>query len=87
MTAEWQQREDARRYLRAEPHNSNLRKVVKMAGKNLRTVRKAAVLGFWAPINCGCCGEGGEDTTALSPHVGDFPTKGRRRYPKVTSAV
>ena len=33
MNAAWQQREDARRHLRAEPHNSNLRKVVKMAGK------------------------------------------------------
>ena len=42
-----QQREDARRHLRAEPHNSNLRKVVEMAGKNLRKVRKAAVLSFF----------------------------------------
>ena len=33
MNAAWQQREDARRHLRAEPHSSNLRKVVKMAGK------------------------------------------------------
>ena len=48
MNAAWQQREDARRHLRAaEPHNSNLRKVVKMAGKNLRKVRKAAVLSFF----------------------------------------
>ena len=45
--AAWQQREDARRHLRAEPHSSNLRKVVKMAGKNLRKVRKAAVLSFF----------------------------------------
>ena len=42
-----QQREEARRHLRAEPHNSNLRKPVKMAGKNLRKVRKAAVLSFF----------------------------------------
>ena len=47
MNAAWQQREDARRRLRAEPHNSNLRKVVKMAEKNLRKVRKAAVLSFF----------------------------------------
>ena len=46
MNAAWQQREKARRHLRAEPQNKNLRKVVKMAGKNLRKVRKAAVLSF-----------------------------------------
>ena len=34
MKAACQQREEARRHLRAEPHNSNLRKAVKMAGKN-----------------------------------------------------
>ena len=48
MNAAWQQIEDARRNLRAEPHNSNHRKVAKMAGKNLRKVHKAAVLSlFW----------------------------------------
>ena len=47
MNAAWQQREKARRHLRAEPHNSNLRKAVKMAGKKLRKVRKAAVLSFF----------------------------------------
>ena len=47
MNAAWQEREKARRHLRAEPHNSNLRKVVKMAGKNLPKVRKAAVLSFF----------------------------------------
>ena len=48
MNAAWQQREDARRHLRAGAHSSNLRKVMKMAGKNLRKVRKAAVLRlFW----------------------------------------
>ena len=47
MNAAWQQREEARRHLRAEPHNSNLRKAVKMAGKKLRKVRKAAVLSFF----------------------------------------
>ena len=47
MNAAWQQREDARRHLRAEPYNSNLQKVVKMAGKNLQKVRKAAVPGFF----------------------------------------
>ena len=34
MNAAKQQREEARRHLRAEPHNSNLPKAVKMAGKN-----------------------------------------------------
>ena len=47
MNAAWQQREDARGHLRAEPHHINLRKVVKMAGKKLRKVRKAAVLSFF----------------------------------------
>ena len=46
MNAAWQQTEDARRHLRAEPHNSNLRKAVKRAGKKLRMVRKAAALSF-----------------------------------------
>ena len=47
MKAAWKQREGAGRHLRAEPHNSNLRKAVKMAGKKLRKVRKAAVLSFF----------------------------------------
>ena len=47
MNAAWQQREEAGRHLRAEPHNSNLRKAVKMAGNNLRKVRKVAVLSFF----------------------------------------
>ena len=48
MNAAWQEREEARKHLRAEPRNSNLRKAVKMAGKKLRKVRKAAVLSlFW----------------------------------------
>ena len=48
MNAAWHQREDARRHLRAESHNSNLRKAAKMAGKKLRKVRKATVLSvFW----------------------------------------
>ena len=47
MNAAWQQREEARRHLREKPHSSNLRKAVKMAGKNLRKVRKAAVLSFF----------------------------------------
>ena len=47
MNAAWQQREEARRHLRVEPYSSNLRKAVKMAGKNLRKVRKAAVLSFF----------------------------------------
>ena len=47
MNAAWQQKEEARRHLRVEPHNSNLRKAVKMAGKNPRKVRKAAALSFF----------------------------------------
>ena len=47
MNGAWQQKQEARRYLRAETHNSNLRKAVKTAGKNLRKVRKAALLSFF----------------------------------------
>ena len=47
MNPAWQQREEARRHLRAELHNSYLQKAVKMAGKNLRKVRKVAVLTFF----------------------------------------
>ena len=48
MTAAWQQRDETKRRLRAEPHNSYLRKGGKMAGKNLQKVRKAAMLTvFW----------------------------------------
>ena len=52
MNAAWQQREDARRHPREQSHNSNLRKVVMMAGKNLRKVRKAAVLSFFWDFVC-----------------------------------
>ena len=47
MNVEWQQREEGRKHLRPEPHNNNLRKPVKMAGKKLRKVRKVAVLSFF----------------------------------------
>ena len=48
MNAAWQQRVEARRHLRAEPHKINLRKAVKMTGKSLRKVCKAAMLSlFW----------------------------------------
>ena len=48
MNAAWQQREEARRHLRTEPHRSNLRKAVKMAAKKLLKMRKAVVLSlFW----------------------------------------
>ena len=33
MNAAWQQKEEARSHLRAEPHNSNLRKALRMVGK------------------------------------------------------
>ena len=52
MDAAWQQREEARSRLRAKPHNNNHRKTVKMPGKNLRKVCKAAVLSFfWAFVH------------------------------------
>ena len=47
MNAAWQQREEATRHLRAEPHSSNLQKAVKMAAKKLREVHKASVLSFF----------------------------------------
>ena len=40
MNTAWQQREEARRSLRADPSNGILRKAVKMAGKNFEKVRK-----------------------------------------------
>ena len=46
LNAAWQQREEIRRLPRAKPHNSNIRKAVKMAGKKLRKARKATVLSF-----------------------------------------
>ena len=47
MDAAWQQKEEARMNLRAEPHDSDLRKAVKMAGRKIRKVRKAAVLSLF----------------------------------------
>ena len=48
ISAAWQQREEARRDLRAEPHNSNLRKTVNMAGKIFGRCARLAVLSlFW----------------------------------------
>ena len=42
MNAAWQHKEEVRRHLRAQPHNSNLQKAVKMAGQNFRKVRDMA---------------------------------------------
>ena len=51
MNAASQQREEARRSLRADPNNGCLRKAVKTAAKNLEKVRKTAVLSFfWAHV-------------------------------------
>ena len=47
MNAAWQQREVARKSLRASPNSDFLRKAVKKASKNLEKVRKAAVLSFF----------------------------------------
>ena len=46
MDAAWQQREEGRQ-LRAEPHNSNIRKAVMMAWKSLKKARKAAMPSFF----------------------------------------
>ena len=47
----WQQREEARKSLRASPNNDHLHKAVKKAGKNLEKLRKTAVLSFlWAHV-------------------------------------
>ena len=46
MNAALQQREEVRRHLRAELHKNSLQKAAKMTGKNLRNVRKAAVLSI-----------------------------------------
>ena len=45
--AAWQQREEAGKRLRTEPHSNHLRKVVKMSGKFIRKVCTAAVLSFF----------------------------------------
>ena len=80
MNAAWQQREEARRHLRAEPHNRNqLRKAVKMAGKNLRKVRKAAVLSlFWDFVRKfeTCTREG--DQAGFCKHVKTMSLEGKR---------
>ena len=47
MNAAWQQSDEQRRHLRAELHNSNIRKAAKMDGNILWNVSKAAVLGFF----------------------------------------
>ena len=44
--AAWQQREEMKRHLRADFSNADLRKAVKMAGRNLWNFRKAAVLNL-----------------------------------------
>ena len=52
MNTAWQQRGETRRRLRAESHNSNLRKAAMMAGKNLQNVREASELSFfWAFVH------------------------------------
>ena len=47
MNAAWQQREEARRSLHADPTNGSLRKAAKTAGKKFEKVRKTAVLSFF----------------------------------------
>ena len=51
MNAAWQQREEVRKSLRTDPNNGILRKAVKVAGKILEKICKAAVLRFfWAHV-------------------------------------
>ena len=51
MNAAWQNREEMKRNLHAEPHNSNhLRKAMKMAGNNIRKVRNAAAPSFFRDV-------------------------------------
>ena len=51
INAAWQQKEEARKSLRASPDNDLLRKAVIKAGKKMGKVRKAAVLSFfWAHV-------------------------------------
>ena len=79
MNAAWQQREEARRHLRAEPHNSNLRKAVKMAGKKLRKVRKAAVLSFfWDFVRKLETRNGEGDQTGFYTHLKTMNLEGKR---------
>ena len=47
MLAAWQEREAARRLLRADPGNSNLRRTLKEDGKRLKHVRFEAVQSFF----------------------------------------
>ena len=47
MLAAWQEREAARRLLRADPGNSNLRRTLKEDGKRLKRVRFEAVQSFF----------------------------------------
>ena len=70
MNAAWPQREDARRHLHAEPHDSSLRKAVKMAGKKLQKVRMAAVLGlFWDFVRkLETCTREGDQACFYNPH-------------------
>ena len=79
INAAWQQREEARRHLRAEPHNSNLQKVVKMAGTYLRKVRKAAALSLFSDFVRKletCTREGNQ--TGFYKHLKTMKPEGKR---------
>ena len=79
MNAAWQQREEARRHLRAEPHNSNLRKGVKMAGENLRKGRESAELSFfWDVVHTHETRARNGDHAASYKHLKTINLKGKR---------
>ena len=79
MNAAWQQREEARKSLRASPNNDLLRKVVKKAGKNLEKVRKAAVLSFfWAHVRKLKEGVRKGDQAGFDEHLKTMNLEGKR---------
>ena len=79
MNAAWQQREEASRHLRAEPHNSNLRKAVKMAEKKLRKVCKVAVLRFfWDFVRKVDARTRGGDQAGFYKHLKTMNLEGKR---------
>ena len=79
MNTAWQQREEARRRLSAEPHSSNFLKTVKMVGKKLGKVRKAAVLSsLWAFVRKLETHVREGDQTGLCKHLDTINLEGKR---------
>ena len=75
MNAAWQQREEARRHLRAKPHHSNLRRAVKMAWENLLE----GAQGCSAELRLEICPQTREDDQAgFYKHVKTMNLEGKR---------